>query len=142
MRKVHSYFDCPCDPGLTCSDPSLTQQHFRDEADINHIISRYENTGFLTDPLLPPTNVPQFGDYCDVADFQTAQNIIAHSMQAFDALPAHIRKRFNNDPATMLAFLEKEENRDDAIKLGLVQERSPEPITDIAGASSNDLSTK
>ncbi len=27
--------------GLRCEEPGLTQQHFKDECDINHIMSKY-----------------------------------------------------------------------------------------------------
>lgn len=122
--KVHSYYDCPDDTGLECCDVSLTQQQFEEEANINNIIARYESTGILGDPFAVATAQPMYGDFSSVTDFHTAQNIIAHSMQAFEQLPAITRKYFENNPAKMLEFLEKEENRDEAIRLGLVQERT------------------
>ena len=128
MPKIHSLYDTPGHPGLKCDDPSLAQQHFEEEANINNIIARYESTGVLGDPFNPGTTQPMYGDFSSVVDFHTAQNIISHSMQAFEQLPATVRKRFNNDPAQLLEFLEKEENRGEAIKLGLVQEHNdPNP---------------
>lgn len=132
--KIHSYFDCPVDNGLTCHDESLAQQHFEAECNINNIIARYESTGVLGDPFNPGTAQPMYGDFSSVEDFHTAQTIIAHSMEAFNALPAHVRIRFNNDPALMLSFLEEEENRDEAIKLGLVAKpviSDPDPKSDL-----------
>lgn len=120
MPKIHSRYDLPPSNPVIFNDPSLAQQHFKNDADINTIMARYNKTGFLVDPLNPGTARPQYGDFADLTDYQTAQNIIAHSIQAFETLPAAMRKRFNNDPAEMLAFLENESNREEAVKLGLV----------------------
>ena len=103
-------------------DESMTQQHFKDECDINSIIRRYQKTGFLVDPLTPGTAEPMYGDFAAEQDFLTAQTLIAHASQAFDELPAWLRKRFSNNPAELLAFLEDESNREEAVKLGLISE--------------------
>ena len=105
-------------------DESMTQQHFRDECDINSIIRRYQKTGFLVDPLTPATAQPKYGDFAVEQDFLAAQTLIAHASQAFDDLPAWLRKRFSNNPAELLAFLEDESNREEAVKLGLVSQSS------------------
>lgn len=118
-------------PGrVVCSfyAPSLTQQHFRDECDINQIMKRYRETGLLVDPMQRATAKPQFGDFSTEFDFMQAQNIIATARENFDALPSNIRERFGNNPASMLAFMEDEGNYDEAVKLGIVQAR-PEPST-------------
>ena len=39
---------------------------------------------------------------------------------AFMALPANIRERFNNDPAELVDFVSDDRNRSEAIDLGLV----------------------
>ena len=103
-------------------EPSLTQQHFADECDINNIVEKYMLTGILGDPLASGSVEPQFGDFTTVADFHSAQNIIAQATQSFDLLSAALRKRFENDPAKLLAFLEDDSNREEAIKLGLVSD--------------------
>ena len=104
-------------------EPSLTQQQFKDECDITHIMVRYRETGFLTDPLKPGTVKPQFGDFSTAADFMEAQNIIVRARENFEALPSHVREEFGNDPARMLSFLEKESNYERAVELGLVEKR-------------------
>lgn len=100
--------------------PSCTQQHFAEECDINNIVNKYMQTGVFGDPFSDASNPPQFGDFYNVSDFHSAQNLIAEATQSFDALPAHLRKRFDNDPSVLLAFLEDESNREEAEKLGLV----------------------
>jgi len=36
------------------------------------------------------------------------------------ALPAQLRVRFDHDPVKLLEFLENDQNRDEAIQLGLI----------------------
>ena len=62
--------------GIVFTDPSLTQQHFKDETMIDNILQKYAETGFLTDPFSPKRPI-QFGDFSGVTDFQTAQNAVA-----------------------------------------------------------------
>ena len=62
---------------------------------------------------------PSYGDFSSVLEFQQAQNILIEAQDAFDALPASLRKRFDNDPAVMLEFIENPDNREEAEKLGL-----------------------
>ena len=126
--------------GLTCEPPSLTQQQFKEECDINNIIARYETTGLLTDPLHPGTRMPQFGDFSNVPDYLHAQTIIARTREAFEALPSKIRDRFDNDPAQMLEFLQDESNREEAMKLGLVDEGSAGSVRD-DGTSRRNVSS-
>lgn len=125
MPKIYSRYDLPPQTPYSLDKPSLTQQHFKDEADINNILARYQRTGYLVDPLNPGTRQPLFDDYSAPLDFVESQTLIAHANQAFELLPSTIRKRFNNSPLDLLQFLEKEENRDEAIKLGLVSQPSP-----------------
>ena len=125
MPKFHTAYDPPPQVDYSNDEPSLTQQSFADECDINNIVARYVTTGVLGDPLSVPTNSPQYGDFTSVADFHVAQTIIAEATQMFDLLPASIRKRFENDPAQLLAFMEDDSNREEAIKLGLVNGTLP-----------------
>lgn len=98
------------------SSPSLTQQSFKDECDINNIMARFEATGVLPDNPFEP----RFGDTTMLPDFHAAQNIIAQANETFAALPAKVRERFQNDPAQYLAFFSDADNHDEAVKLGLV----------------------
>jgi phage internal scaffolding protein len=102
--------------GLECQDPSLAQQHMKDECDINIIVERFGVTGEL--PSAPVS--PQYGDFSGVTDYHSAMNAIRASEEAFMALPAKLRARFDHDPNALLQFLQSEENRDEAIHLGLI----------------------
>ena len=126
MPDFYTRYSPPPHAGAKFEGPSLTQQHFKDDCDINLLIQRYGMLAY--DPLHPPTIQPQFGDF-DSVDFQLAQIKIAQASQAFDLLPSDLRKRFNNSPVELLQFLEKEENRNAAIELGLISQPSDPNLT-------------
>lgn len=107
--------------GIDCSVlPSRTQQHFAEEVDINTIVKRFGLTGEL------PKDVPMVlqGDFTNVVDFQSAMDMVVQARESFDAQPASVRARFDNDPQKFLSFVSDRDNLDEAIKLGLVREES------------------
>lgn len=120
-------------PGIKFDQPSQTLQSFKDDADINCIIARFENTGVLVDPTVPVSRTPQFGDYSEMPSYQEAQNVIVAANNAFNDLSAKIRERFGNDPAAYFDFVQSlKEGSDDyaeAIRLGIIDkplDRAPE----------------
>lgn len=116
-------------PKVSCGK-SMAQQQFKDECDINNILRRYEDTGSWTGDLRIPTRQPLSGDFTDIPDLMTAQAMLIEGREAFDALPARLRKRFDNNPIDLLQFLSDPANRDECIELGLLapdEEPVPEP---------------
>jgi phage internal scaffolding protein len=105
--------------GLHCEDASLAQQHFKDECDINTILRQFNVTGLLPESPLSPRS----GDFTGIGDYHTALNQVIAAEDEFMSLPANIRARFGNDPAQLIEFLDKNENLDEAISLGLVEKR-------------------
>ena len=103
--------------GLACEEPSLTQQHFKDETDINNILRQFNVTGMLPEASLSP----RYGDFTGIGDYHSALNAVIAAEDEFMALPAHIRARFENDPAQLIDFLGDENNRSEAEKLGLLE---------------------
>jgi len=107
--------------GQKIEGDSLTQQHMAADADINNIVNRH-----LRNPMRVPLGNPmatrqaQFGDFSSI-DFQTMQNAVADIEQQFAGLPARIRARFQNQPYQLVRFVENEENREEALKMGLLQ---------------------
>jgi len=100
-----------CDP-----EKSVTQQQFKEETDINTIVKRFGLTGTVPLNYKPPLS----GDFTEVSDFHSAMNAVREAEEAFMMMPAALRKKFNHDPQELMLFLDKEENREEAIKLGLV----------------------
>ena len=101
--------------GLKCDDASLTQQQFKEEADINTIVDRFMKSGVLPTPV----NMPQYIDYEGVFDYQTAMNAVRSADEQFMRMDAKLRARFNNSPQEFLAFFADPANTEEAIRLGL-----------------------
>ncbi len=97
---------------------SKTQQHFTEESNINTIMKKYARTGILGTGN--GTRKPQFGDYTGV-DYREMQTKVAEQAEVFDAMPSKIRNRFGNNVGNLLDFISKKENKEEAIKLGLVE---------------------
>jgi phage internal scaffolding protein len=118
VRNPYNYDkdEASINDALLCQDPSLAQQHMKDECDINVIIERFGVTGEI--PQTPVS--PQYGDFSGVTDYHSALNQIQATMDDFMALPAKLRVRFDHDPVKLLEFLENDQNRDEAIHLGLI----------------------
>jgi phage internal scaffolding protein len=107
--------------GLSCDDPSLTQQQFKEESDINTIVNRFMKSGVLPTPV----NMPQYLDYEGVFDYQSAMNAVRSADEQFMRMDAKVRARFNNSPQEFLSFFADPANTDEAIRLGLAV---PKPV--------------
>lgn len=101
---------------------SRTQQHFREQVNINHIMKVARRTGIL--PV--KAGQPLFGDFTGCIDYHDSMNKIVEIDQTFGKLPSEIRKRFKNDPGALLEFLNKDENYKEACELGLTEWPSKE----------------
>jgi len=118
------------------SDSPYTKQSFKDECDINTIMSQYQFTGEL-----PNLNerAPQYLDATNF-DFAEAMNEIAEAQSLFQDLPSAIRNKFENSPAKFLEFCSQEKNRPELDEMGLLrplEERTvPYPIPDPSKAPS------
>lgn len=115
--------------GHVCEGASLAQQQFKEECDINVIVERFGLTGEIPGDYKPPVS----GDFTNVPDFQSAMNAVRGAQESFMQLPAQIRARFHNDPGELIAFLDVEDNRAEALKLGIIQP-PPERTRDVVQA--------
>jgi len=88
--------------GLRCMDPSLTQQQFAEEADINTIVDRFLRSGVMP----TPTQMPQYVDYEGVFDFQSAMNVVRSADENFMRLDAKVRSRLTTLLKSFLSFLQ------------------------------------
>lgn len=121
--------------GLMCSDPSLAQQQFREDSDINTIVRRFNLTGDLPQGV----SAPQYGDFIAVTDYHTALNAVIAADAAFMSMPAHVRARFNNDAGAFVDFVSDPNNRKEAEELGLVyKKQSLDPNAQRLGEETSD----
>ena len=109
--------------GLCCQEPTRTQQHHKEECDINEILRRFGKTGQI------PVNVSTalYEDFSNAVDYHTALNAIIAAESEFDTLPSNLRKRFDNDPSKLVYFLQDKKNFDEAVELGLINPPKTEP---------------
>lgn len=109
-----------CD--ICCTDPSLAQQQYTDEVNLNIMVARMG----LTDGALPPAVLdPRFyGDFSNALDLRDIFDQVREATNMFNQLPADLRRRFDHDPAQLLMFVEDPENHAEAVKLGLLADTS------------------
>ncbi len=105
---------------------TMTKQSFKEECDINTIMTKYQKSG-----VLAHFNANQ-GDYSNLihdGDYHSHMNFILAANENFSSLPSLIRRKFNNDPAVFLKFAADPDNLDQMIELGL-SERTPTTSSD------------
>lgn len=106
--------------------PSLTQQHFTEDADLNRTMARFG----VTDGALPPVaHDPRlFGDFTDAVDLQTSLQRIRDAWNMFDSLPASLRTRFENDPTKLYEWVNDPANTQEAVQLKILSQEGAEAV--------------
>jgi phage internal scaffolding protein len=115
---------------------SKTMQSFKDECDINVIMSRYQKTGIIDHVSRYQgsyEDVTEFFDYRDSLDRVRAADL------AFSTLPSSIRLRFDNSPAAFLDFVSDASNQDEMRKMGLIPAEPPAAAPAASGAAKPDV---
>lgn len=110
---------------VDCSeDEVIVEQSHKDEVNINNIIKRHGID------LVAKTNNLRSSDYTfdDIPgnDFQEAMLKVIKAQDTFMTIPSAIRKKFNNNPAEFLDFVQNPENMDEMVNLGLATRKAPE----------------
>ena len=96
----------------------------KDSCDINLILETYKSTGKLPNTVANRSFMarnPMYGDFSNATDYTTVRYALDEANRMFMELPAKVRKRFDNDPQKLVAFLSDEANRDEAEELGLIE---------------------
>lgn len=102
-------------------EPSKTDQSFKDEVNVNNIISKFNKTGQISH-LAKKQGI--YADLSEIQDLLTSRIQVQKAQEAFDSLPAEIRRRFGNSPVELVNFLQDPANDQEAVKLGLKQYES------------------
>lgn len=97
------------------SGPGRTKQAFKDECDINQIMARYKKTGAITHYA---RYQGEYG-FAPAVDFREALETVRRGGEMFSELPADVRRRFDNDPAKFLEFVQEPANAAEMADLGL-----------------------
>lgn len=98
---------------LYCPEPSLTEQIYKDECDIDFIIKNFVKTGEL------PQSTMSFVDCTTVQDFQDAQYLVAECKSNFEQLPAVERDRFKT-VENYLSFISDPKNLKESYEKGYI----------------------
>lgn len=136
--EIRSRYNAGTREGWKSSVPSMTQQQFKDEADINYIVSMYDSSGVM--PTFHGDGQPAqpvFGDFASLPDnAQEMYNRMIDAKNNFDNLPLEVRKRFNYDPAAFLDFVDNPENLDELVVMGLAT-KTAASVPNLNGNSDN-----
>lgn len=101
-----------------CGTELITKQSFKDECDINNILSQFKRTGIIQHIT---QHQPQYQDLPDELDYQTSLNLMMTASNAFSTLPSVVRAYFDNDPARLLRALHDPDMRDKLTELGVLR---------------------
>jgi len=102
--------------GFSASDKVVTQQQFKDEVNLNTMVSRFG----INAVAMQSARMPTYGDFTGVSDYKSALDAIMAADASFMSLPPAVRERFANDPAALVDFCSDEANRSEAMELGLI----------------------
>lgn len=113
-------------------EKSIVKKEFKDQTDINYMLKRFKVTGQI--PV--NKNMPQYGDVSGLKSFHDAHEIVQNAYDTFATLPAQIRKRFDNDPLSIIDFLDNPSNLEESYDLGLRDRPQPKheekpPVTTV-----------
>lgn len=115
-------------PGLSFEgDPGKTDPSGAADCDINNIVERYARAGGKIDLGRYHPEVV-FGDTTLLpSDYSSALQMVIDAQNAFMTLPAEVRKRFDNDPARFVDFVDDPSNGPDLVAMGFATSRAPTP---------------
>jgi phage internal scaffolding protein len=140
MKLKQPYAYCSDEHSLSHAthnhEPSLTEGSHSHECDINNIVKRYA-AGHIVPTV---TNPPEYGDFTQTDDFRTALHQVRQAQAHFDALPAELRREFDNDPGNLLGFLADPANRQRAVELGLVHQPEPQLLVPASALATGEAS--
>ena len=122
------------------TDPSLSDQQWKEDCDTNTILQKFTKTGQVTHLA---KRQGSFADVSNVEELLPSLMKLKNAEQEFSQLPSTIRNRFNNSPIELLKFIQNPDNREEAIKLGLIPEpEKPGPEKSPAGTKSGGRGSK
>lgn len=132
-RIIRSAYGEKIKVALETSGQSRTQQHFKDQCDINKIVARARITNTINHTA---KTVAKYGDFTQYVDAPEAYDRIAKAEQAFESLPSQIRHEFHNNPKELLEFVyasqgdseDAQANFKKGVKMGIFNPpKAPEP---------------
>lgn len=135
-------FSPPPSLGEKNDSPTMTQQHYKDECDLNQILARHKGSGELSalqmrqllaqSAAVTPTSprLPQFADYSDLPDFSDIKRSFVRASHAFAEIPVNVRMQFGNNPEVFYNTLTdpKQHQKLRDVGLGFLLAEKKEPV--------------
>ena len=120
MGKFRSAYGERFRVSLAFNEPSLTEQHHKEECNINKILGRYDKTGLVTH-----TNGMKgtYEDFSEVSSYQESLNMVIRAQDDFLNMPSDIRKKFGNDPGEFMKFVVNPKNKEELEDMGLANKQ-------------------
>lgn len=103
---------------VDCGTHLITKQEFKEESDINYILNQYKKTGIINNIM---KQQPIYTDLPDELDYQHSMNITMQASDAFQTLPAVVRRYFDNDPLQLVAAVHNPDMRATLEELGVLE---------------------
>lgn len=121
--KFQTRFDVIVYDGTFNDKPSMTQQHFKDDCDINVLYKRFVKANGI-DPLAvgPHYEIDLKAPVYDVSDVNGLQGMFDKADEAtevFMQLPPEVREKFENNPARLRDAIESYKEPKDLEKYGI-----------------------
>ena len=134
MIKIYSKYNPPPHPGESNDEPTLTQQHFQKECDVNEMLRKFGATGEL-----PTKEGAFYADATQISDYQSALETVLNIDNQFAQLPSTCRDRFGNSPEAFLDFIHQPGADQHFADLGL----TVVPVTslDVTGTTDTNSTT-
>lgn len=105
-KRVHPY----------AGTVSMTKQSHKDECDINQILAKFQKSGMVTHSN---KNAARYG-FATSLDLRESLEIVKEAQTMFDELPSTIRKKFRNEPAEFLDFVQNPDNLAEMGEMGML----------------------
>lgn len=106
--------------GLEFHEPSLTQQQFKDECEIESLLKAH-NLSQVMGIMNNHGQQPLYGDVSEIPDFHVSQNHVARATEYFEGLPSDVRSRFNNSLSEFLTTLNNPDAREALTEMGVLK---------------------
>lgn len=95
--------------------PSLTDESYKQECDIDFIISNFVQRG-----IEPPQHQIDYGKQYTSDDFANAMQTVAECKTAYECLPATEKEKFNNSVTNYLDFISDPKNLKESYEKGYI----------------------
>lgn len=105
--------------------PSLTDESYKQECDIDFIISNFVQRG-----IEPPEHQVDYGKQYTSEDFIKSMEMVAEVKSAYECLPAIEKERFNNSVTNYLDFISDPKNLKESYEKGYINPDSVD-VSDI-----------